>query len=70
MPPKCVNHDFALILLINCSLVIAPPSTHPDFASLVDPIFAFGRKRVVGGKPSLLLAAERVVERSDDWVSQ
>ncbi len=44
--------------------------THPDIVLLVDPLFAFGAKRVVGGLTSLPLAEERVVERSKDRVSQ
>jgi len=44
--------------------------THPDIATLVDPLFAFGVKRVrENKKPSLPLAEERVVERSKDRVS-
>jgi hypothetical protein len=42
-------------------------STHPDYASLVDPLFACGGKRgrnVNLLNPSLPLAEERVVERS------
>ena len=47
------------------------PSTHPDIVSLVDPLFTFGGKRVVGNnKPSFPLAEERVVERSNDRVSR
>ncbi len=50
-----------------------PFITHPDIASLVDPLFAFGGKRVnkniKNKRPSLSLAKERVVERSKDRVS-
>jgi hypothetical protein len=45
-------------------------STHPDFATLVDPLFAFGGKRGKSSFPSLLLAVERDVERSNDRVSK
>jgi len=45
--------------------------THPDIASLVDPLFAFGEKRVNKEikQPSLRLAEERVIQRSADRVS-
>jgi hypothetical protein len=54
-------------------------STHPNIAALVDPLFAFGGKRVsfvfvfsfcfLVFLPSILLAKERVVQRSADRVS-
>jgi len=45
--------------------------THPDYAALVGPLFAFGGKRVRKKQiPSLPLAEERVVERSNDRVSR
>ena len=48
--------------------------THPEGAPLFDPLFAFGGKRVKKKEkykiPSLPLAVERVVGRSNDRVSQ
>ena len=49
----------------------APP-THPDYATLLDPLFAFGGKRVQPHNPKKsksLSRIERVVERSNDRVS-
>ena len=52
---------------------IARILTHPDDASLVDPLFAYGGKRVnyqfLVSLPSFPLAGERVVQRSVDRVS-
>jgi hypothetical protein len=47
--------------------------THPDIAALVDPLFAFGGKRVRYHNtktPSFPLAEEKVVQRSVDRVSR
>jgi len=43
--------------------------THPDCASLVDPLFAARKEGKRFFIPSFRLAGERVVERSDDRVS-